>query len=212
MTVREIAGLYVYDNTLFALEGTGATVRAALENAARYFKTCPDPSCSTGPLIGTRVIGYNYDMAEGVEYDVDLTKPEGSRITNLRYHGKPLKDDQPLRIAVNNAGIIGASAPLGEYPLDVWRQVIEVNQNAVFYGMRAQLPAIAAAEYGGAIINIASILGSVGLPNAIAHGMFTMAQAGRYLTDWAGDAGALVEFGVRFSAMVVVPDDDTGAL
>ena len=52
---------------------------------------------------------------------------------------------------------------------------------------------------------------SVGLPNVIAHGMFTMAQAGRYVTDWAGDAGALVDFGVRFSAMVVVPDDDTGA-
>ena len=52
---------------------------------------------------------------------------------------------------------------------------------------------------------------SVGLPNVIAHGMFTMAQAGRYVTDSAGDAGALVEFGVRFSAMVVVPDDDTGA-
>jgi acyl dehydratase len=52
---------------------------------------------------------------------------------------------------------------------------------------------------------------SVGLPNVIAHGMFTMAQAGRYVTDWVGDAGALVEFGVRFSAMVVVPDDDTGA-
>jgi acyl dehydratase len=52
---------------------------------------------------------------------------------------------------------------------------------------------------------------SVGLPNVIAHGMFTMAQAARYVTDWAGDAGALVEYGVRFSAMVVVPDDDTGA-
>ena len=52
---------------------------------------------------------------------------------------------------------------------------------------------------------------SVGLPNVIAHGMFTMAQTGRYVTDWAGDAGAVVEFGVRFSAMVVVPDDDTGA-
>jgi acyl dehydratase len=52
---------------------------------------------------------------------------------------------------------------------------------------------------------------SVGLPNVIAHGMFTMAQAGRYVTDWAGDAGALAEFGVRFSAPVVVPDDDVGA-
>ncbi len=52
---------------------------------------------------------------------------------------------------------------------------------------------------------------SVGLPDVIAHGMFTMAQAGRYVTDWAGDAGALLEFGVRFSAPVIVPDDDTGA-
>jgi acyl dehydratase len=52
---------------------------------------------------------------------------------------------------------------------------------------------------------------SVGLPTVIAHGMYTMAQAGRYVSDWAGDPGAITEFGVRFSAMVPVPDDDTGA-
>jgi acyl dehydratase len=52
---------------------------------------------------------------------------------------------------------------------------------------------------------------SVGLPDVIAHGMFTMAQAGRYVTDWAGDFGTVVEFGVRFTAPVVVPDDDQGA-
>ena len=52
---------------------------------------------------------------------------------------------------------------------------------------------------------------SVGLPNVIAHGMFTMAQAGRYVTDWAGPGAAVVEFGVRFSSPVVVPDDDIGA-
>jgi NAD(P)-dependent dehydrogenase (short-subunit alcohol dehydrogenase family) len=75
----------------------------------------------------------------------------------------------PLRIAVNNAGIGGASAPVGEYPLDSWRQVIDINQNGVFYGMRAQLPAIAATDGGGAIVNIASILGSVGFANAAAY-------------------------------------------
>ncbi|MCO5994638.1 MaoC family dehydratase [Actinoallomurus rhizosphaericola] len=48
---------------------------------------------------------------------------------------------------------------------------------------------------------------SVGLPDVIAHGMFTMAQGGRYVTDWAGDPGAVVEYGVRFSSMVVVPND-----
>jgi acyl dehydratase len=52
---------------------------------------------------------------------------------------------------------------------------------------------------------------SVGLPNVIAHGMYTMAQAGRYVSEWAGDPGAVTEFGVRFSAMVPVPDDDQGA-
>src|SRR5690242_21941599 len=52
---------------------------------------------------------------------------------------------------------------------------------------------------------------SVGLPDVIAHGMFTMAQAGRYVTDWAGSGAVVVDFGVRFSSMVVVPDDDIGA-
>jgi acyl dehydratase len=47
---------------------------------------------------------------------------------------------------------------------------------------------------------------SVGLPNVIAHGMFTMATAVRVVTDWAGDPGAVVEYGVRFTRPVVVPD------
>ena len=52
---------------------------------------------------------------------------------------------------------------------------------------------------------------SVGLPDVIAHGMFTMALAGRAVTDWTGDPAALVEFQVRFGRPVVVPDDDEGA-
>lgn len=51
---------------------------------------------------------------------------------------------------------------------------------------------------------------SVGLPDVIAHGMFTMAQAARVVTDWVGDPGAVIEWGVRFTRPVVVPDDDTG--
>jgi acyl dehydratase len=52
---------------------------------------------------------------------------------------------------------------------------------------------------------------AVGLPNVIAHGMLTMALGGRVVTDWAGDPGALVDYGVRFTRPVVVPDDDAGA-
>jgi acyl dehydratase len=52
----------------------------------------------------------------------------------------------------------------------------------------------------------------VGLPDVIAHGMVTMATAARVVTDWIGDPGAVVEYSVRFTKPVVVPDDDVGAL
>ncbi|GAA2447259.1 MaoC family dehydratase [Actinomadura vinacea] len=53
---------------------------------------------------------------------------------------------------------------------------------------------------------------SVGLPDVIAHGMFTMAQGGRFVTDWVGDPGAVVDYGVRFSSPVVVPDEGGATL
>ncbi len=53
---------------------------------------------------------------------------------------------------------------------------------------------------------------SVGLPDVIAHGMLTMAVAARVVTDWVGDPGALVDYGVRFSKPVVVPDEDGAEL
>jgi acyl dehydratase len=52
---------------------------------------------------------------------------------------------------------------------------------------------------------------AVGLPDVIAHGMLTMAEAGRVVTDWVGDPGAVLEYGVRFVRPVVVPDDGLGA-
>ncbi|RYE46637.1 MAG: SDR family oxidoreductase [Hyphomicrobiales bacterium] len=73
-----------------------------------------------------------------------------------------------LHLAVNNAGIGGPAALTGEYPLDGWHKVIDINLNGVFYGMRYQLPAIVASG-GGAIVNMASILGSVGFATASAY-------------------------------------------
>ncbi|MFD1544633.1 MaoC family dehydratase [Nonomuraea guangzhouensis] len=86
---------------------------------------------------------------------------------------------------------------------------------------------IPAADYGVRRLNLVMYAGAsgdfnqihwnerfakaVGLPDVIAHGMYTMAQGGRFVTDWVGDPGAVVDFGVRFSSMVVVPDDDEGA-
>lgn len=73
-----------------------------------------------------------------------------------------------LDIAVNNAGIGGPLSPTGEYPVDGWRKVIDINLNGVFYGMRYQIPAMLA-RGGGAIVNVASILGAVGTANSPAY-------------------------------------------
>ena len=73
-----------------------------------------------------------------------------------------------LHLAINNAGIGGAQAPVGEYPVDAWEQVIRVNLNGTFYGMRYQIPAMQRTG-GGAIVNMASILGSVGFANSAAY-------------------------------------------
>ena len=73
-----------------------------------------------------------------------------------------------LDVAVNNAGIGGPQAPTGEYPLDGWEAVIAVNLSGVFHCLRAEIPAMLAGG-GGAIVNMASILGSVGFARSVAY-------------------------------------------
>jgi NAD(P)-dependent dehydrogenase (short-subunit alcohol dehydrogenase family) len=73
-----------------------------------------------------------------------------------------------LDMAVNNAGIGGAQAPTGEYPIDSWQQVIDVNLSGVFYCMRHEIPAMLE-RGGGAIVNMASVLGSVGFAHSPAY-------------------------------------------
>jgi NAD(P)-dependent dehydrogenase (short-subunit alcohol dehydrogenase family) len=74
----------------------------------------------------------------------------------------------PLRIAVNNAGIGGTSQPTGEYDVDAWRRVMSVNLDGVFYCLRAEIGPMSRAG-GGSIINMASVLGSVGIENSPAY-------------------------------------------
>ncbi len=94
-----------------------------------------------------------------------------------------------LHVAVNNAGVGGAQAPTGEYPVDGWDQVIAINLSGAFYGMRYQIPAMKAAG-GGSIINVASILGQVGFRNSVAyvaakHGLVGLSKSAAL--DHAGD-------------------------
>ena len=73
-----------------------------------------------------------------------------------------------LDIAVNNAGIGGEQNPVGNYSVDGWLKVIGINLNAVFFSMRYEIPQMLA-QGGGAIVNMASILGSVGFATSSAY-------------------------------------------
>ncbi len=143
VTVRQIASLYIYENELYAVEGDGRMLKAALENAARYFLSCANRECAGSPLIATGVAGYNFDIAQGVEYEIDLTRPEGERIRNLRFRGRPLEENQKLRIAINNyrAGGSGGYEMFRNARL-LWRSSREIRDLIVeYYSERKLLPA-----------------------------------------------------------------------
>jgi 2',3'-cyclic-nucleotide 2'-phosphodiesterase/3'-nucleotidase len=99
VTVREIAGLYVYENTLVTIELTGAQVKAALEHSGRYYLPYLAGK-SPAELADPTIPGYNFDIAEGVEYTLDLTRPQGDRITDLRFQGAPLDPKRVLKVAI----------------------------------------------------------------------------------------------------------------
>ena len=104
----------------------------------------------------------------------------GSADDNKRVVAEAQKAFTDVHIAVNNAGIGGEQAPIGEYPVESWDKVIGVNLSGVFYGMRYQIPAMEKAG-GGAIVNIASILAQVGFEQSAAyvaakHGIIGLTQ------------------------------------
>jgi 2',3'-cyclic-nucleotide 2'-phosphodiesterase/3'-nucleotidase len=106
VTVRDIAGLYVYENTLVVLEVTGQQLKDALEHSAKYFKAYV-PGKPAADLVDNKIPAYNFDIAEGVNYDLDISKPVGERIQNLTFHGQAVKPDQKFRLATNNYRVNG---------------------------------------------------------------------------------------------------------
>jgi 2',3'-cyclic-nucleotide 2'-phosphodiesterase/3'-nucleotidase len=106
VSVRDIAGLYVYENTLAVLEVTGQQLKDALEHSAKYYKSYV-PGKPLTDLIDEKIPAYNFDLAEGVTYELDISKPIGQRIQNLRFHGQPLSPTKKLRLATNNYRVNG---------------------------------------------------------------------------------------------------------
>ncbi len=125
--IKDVAGLYIYDNTLEAVVLTGAEVRAYLEYSAKYFRThavgdVVDPATISEPTVPD----YNYDTFSGIDYDIDISKPVGQRVTALRHAGTttPVADADRFVVAVNNYRRSGG----GGFPGIVKPQVYNAQQ------------------------------------------------------------------------------------
>jgi len=127
---------------------------------------------------GAKVVVADIDEKKGEE-TVKLIKDAGGSALFVKANSASPEDNQSavnravqefgaLHIAVNNAGIGGPIGPTGEYPIDGWQKVIDINLSGVFYGLRYQIPAILNAG-GGSIINVASILGQAGTKGSSAY-------------------------------------------
>ncbi|TMQ67552.1 MAG: hypothetical protein E6K80_15155, partial [Candidatus Eisenbacteria bacterium] len=100
ITLRDLVRLYPYGNTLGVVEMTGADLRAALEQSARFFSGYTFAAGT--PLVDPAMPAYNFDTAYGVTYAIDLTRPPGERIVGLTYKGVPVTSSRRFKVAVNS--------------------------------------------------------------------------------------------------------------
>jgi 2',3'-cyclic-nucleotide 2'-phosphodiesterase/3'-nucleotidase len=127
--IRDVAGLYVFDNTLEAVVLSGAEVKAYLEYSAKYFNTlAPGTTVDPALISDPAVPDYNYDIISGVDYDIDISKPVGQRITTLTRAGAPVADGDQFVVAVNNYRRSGGGAFPGIVKAQVYNEQKEIRQ------------------------------------------------------------------------------------
>lgn len=114
IAIKNVADLYLYPNTVYALKISGAELKNWLEWSAAQFNQVDTASSEVQPLINTDFPTYNFDIIDGITYEIDVTKPakyakdqsvinpESSRIANLKYDGKPVTEDMEFVVATNN--------------------------------------------------------------------------------------------------------------
>ncbi len=103
ITRRDILATYIYPNTLTVLELTGEDIRQALEHTATYFTLAENQALTVHPsFLRPKPAHYNYDMWDGLDYTLDITKPVGKRVVQLHYQGHPINSSQPFRVVMNN--------------------------------------------------------------------------------------------------------------
>ncbi|MDF9525908.1 MULTISPECIES: bifunctional 2',3'-cyclic-nucleotide 2'-phosphodiesterase/3'-nucleotidase [Bacillus cereus group] len=114
LAIKNVADLYVYPNTLYAVKVNGAQVKEWLEMSAGQFNQIDPKKTEEQPLVNIGYPTYNFDILDGLKYEIDVTQPakydkdgkvvnaNTNRIVNMTYEGKPVADDQKFIVATNN--------------------------------------------------------------------------------------------------------------
>jgi 2',3'-cyclic-nucleotide 2'-phosphodiesterase / 3'-nucleotidase len=127
--IKDVAGLYIYDNTLEAVVLTGAEVKAYLEYSAKFFVTlAPGAPVDPATISDPAVPDYNYDVLSGVDYDIDISRAIGDRITRLQISGTDVAADARFVVAVNNYRRSGGGNFPGIVKEQVYTQQKEIRQ------------------------------------------------------------------------------------
>ncbi|MGE5553524.1 MAG: bifunctional metallophosphatase/5'-nucleotidase [Betaproteobacteria bacterium] len=134
VSIRDIYGLYIYPNTLYKIKVTGKQLRAALEHDARYFKLWDGQAKTFAEAVDPQVRGYNWDIYMGIQYKIDISKPVGQRVVELKFRGNDVKDEDTFTLAVNNyrAGGGGGFTMFQDAPV-LWQSEKEVREIIVDY-------------------------------------------------------------------------------
>lgn len=102
ISVRNVLSTYVYPNTLVVMKITGEILKEYLERNAEYFEIKDGKIVSSPRFSYPKNQHYNYDMLDGIEYTIDITKDYGNRIVELKREGNDIKKDDVFTIALNN--------------------------------------------------------------------------------------------------------------
>jgi 2',3'-cyclic-nucleotide 2'-phosphodiesterase (5'-nucleotidase family) len=113
ITTRDIQSNYIYPNTILKLEVTGKILKEAIEKTAEYFVLENNKIKISEKFIYPKIEHYNYDVYDGVDYILDITKPISKRLVSLKYKGKEVKDKDLFSLAINNYRAVGG----GDYEM-----------------------------------------------------------------------------------------------
>ncbi|GLB60421.1 bifunctional metallophosphatase/5'-nucleotidase [Cytobacillus sp. NCCP-133] len=103
VTMREIVSNYIYPNSLSVLKVTGKDIKGALERSAAYFELKGDTEVIVNPEFSyPKPQHYNYDMWEGIQYEIDVSRPKGERVIALQFKGQPVMEDAEYEVVMNN--------------------------------------------------------------------------------------------------------------